>query len=102
VHDLVDAGMIKPEEAERHENSNVITRAVGVRDVLEVDSVGGDAGPGDIFLLASDGLTRLVDDRELATELGNGSLEEVADRLLETVLARGAPDNVSLIIIRIS
>jgi serine/threonine protein phosphatase PrpC len=102
VQDLVDAGMIKPEEAERHENSNVITRAVGVRDVLEVDSVGGDAGPGDIFLLASDGLTRLVDDRELATELGNGSLEEVADRLLETVLARGAPDNVSLIIIRIS
>jgi serine/threonine protein phosphatase PrpC len=102
VQDLVDAGMIKPEEAERHENSNVITRAVGVRDVLEVDSVGGDAGPGDIFLLVSDGLTRLVDDRELATELGNGSLEEVADRLLETVLARGAPDNVSLIIIRIS
>ena len=102
VQDLVDAGMIKPEEAERHENSNVITRAVGVREVLEVDSVGGDAVPGDIFLLASDGLTRLVDDRELAAELGNGSLVEVADRLLETVLARGAPDNVSLIIIRIA
>lgn len=101
VQDLVDAGMIKPEEAERHENSNVITRAVGVREVLEVDSVGGDAEPGDIFLLASDGLTRLVDDRELAAELGNGSLDEVAHRLLETVLARGAPDNVSLIIVRL-
>lgn len=101
VQDLVDAGMIKPEEAERHENSNVITRAVGVREVLDVDSIDGDAASGDIFLLASDGLTRLVDDRELAAELSNGSLEEVADRLLETVLARGAPDNVSLIIIRI-
>ena len=101
VQDLVDAGMIKPEEAERHENSNVITRAVGVREVREVDSVGGDAEPGDIFLLASDGLTRLVDDRELAAELGNGSLDEVAHRLLETVLARGAPDNVSLIIVRL-
>ncbi|HEX4761618.1 MAG TPA: protein phosphatase 2C domain-containing protein [Sphingomicrobium sp.] len=101
VQDLVDAGMIKPEEAERHENSNVITRAVGVREVLEVDSVGGDAEPGDMFLLASDGLTRLVDDRELAAELGNGSLDEVAHRLLETVLARGAPDNVSLIIVRL-
>jgi serine/threonine protein phosphatase PrpC len=101
VQDLVDAGMIKPEEAERHENSNVITRAVGVREVLEVDCIGGDAAPGDIFLLASDGLTRLVDDSELATELGNGSLDEVADRLLETVLARGAPDNVSLIIVRL-
>ena len=101
VQDLVDAGMIKPEEAERHENSNVITRAVGVREVLEVDSVGGDAEPGDIFLLASDGLTMLVDDRELAEELSNGSLDEVAHRLLETVLARGAPDNVSLIIVRL-
>lgn len=101
VQELVDAGMIQPEEAERHENSNVITRAVGVREVLEVDRVGGDAAPGDIFLLASDGLTRVVDDRELAAELGNGSLDEVADSLLETVLARGAPDNVSLIIIRL-
>ena len=101
VQDLVDAGMIKPEEAERHENSNVITRAVGVRETLEVDSVSGEASPGDVFLLASDGLTRLVEDRELAAELGNGSLEEVAEKLLETVLARGAPDNVSLIIIRI-
>lgn len=101
VQDLVDAGMIKPEEAERHENSNVITRAVGVRETLEVDSVSGEASPGDVFLLASDGLTRLVDDRELAVELGNGSLEEVADKLLETVLTRGAPDNVSLIIIKI-
>ena len=101
VQDLVDAGMIKPEEAEGHENSNVITRAVGVRENLEVDTVGGDARPGDLFLLASDGLTRLVDDNEIVQELGRGSLEDAATRLVETVLARGAPDNVSLIAIRL-
>ena len=100
VQDLVDAGMIKPEEAERHENANVITRAVGVRDTVELDCVSGDARPGDVFVLASDGLTRVVDDGEIAAELRRGALEEAADRLIETVLARGAPDNVSLIIVR--
>ena len=101
VQDLVDAGMLKPEEAERHENASVITRAVGVRENLDVDSVGGDARAGDVFLLASDGLTRVVEDREMAAELKRASLEEAADSLLQTVLARGAPDNVSLIITRL-
>jgi len=100
VQDLVDAGMLKPEEAEGHENSNVITRAVGVREMLEVDSVSGDALEGDIFLLASDGLTRVVDDKEIAAELNGGSLEQAAEKLLEKVMERGAPDNVSLIIVR--
>ena len=101
VQDLVDAGMIKPEEAERHENANVITRAVGVRESVELDCVGGGTQPGDLFLLASDGLTRLVDDDEIAAELARGSLDQAADRLVDTVLARGAPDNVSLIIVRL-
>ena len=57
-----------------------------------------DALPGDQFLLASDGLTRLVNDRELLAELSAGSVEGAADRLIDMVLARGAPDNVSLVI----
>ena len=101
VQDLVDAGMIKPEEAERHENANVITRAVGVRESVEVDCVCGEARPGDLFLLASDGLTRLVDDQEIAAGLARGSLDEAVDRLIEIVLERGAPDNVSLIVVRL-
>lgn len=101
VQDLVDAGMLKPEEAETHENANVVTRAVGVRERLEVDTVSGDAQAGDIFVLASDGLTRLVGDEEIAAEIDGGGLERAADKLIETVLARGAPDNVSLIITRV-
>lgn len=102
VQDLVDAGMLKPEEAESHENANVITRAVGVRERLEVDTVSGDAQPGDIFLLASDGLTRLVDDAEIAGELAGHSMEAAADKFVKMVLDRGAPDNVSLVIVRCS
>ena len=101
VQDLIDAGLLTPEEAEVHENSNVITRAVGVRERLEVDTVSGDAQSGDYFVLASDGLTRLVADDEIAAELSNGSLEQAADKLIATVLERGAPDNVSVIITKV-
>jgi serine/threonine protein phosphatase PrpC len=101
VQELVDAGMLRPDEAETHENANLITRAVGAAEVAEVEVVSGDARPGDRFLLASDGLTRVVRDQELAAELERESAERAADRLIEMVLARGAPDNVSLIITRL-
>lgn len=100
VQNLIDAGMLKPEEAESHANANLITRAVGVSETVEVDIAGGEAMAGDLFVLASDGLTRVVADDELATEIQRGSLDEVADRLIDMVLERGAPDNVSLIIVR--
>ena len=100
VQNLIDAGMLKPEEAESHANANLITRAVGVSETVEVDIAGGEAMAGDLFVLASDGLTRVVADDELAMEIQRGSLDEVADRLIDMVLERGAPDNVSLIIVR--
>lgn len=101
VQNLVDAGMIRPEEADTHKDSNLITRAVGVAETIEVDIVGGDASPGDQFLLASDGLTRVVRDPELAAVLERCPPAEAADELVETVLARGAPDNVSLVIVKL-
>ena len=100
VQDLVDAGMLQPEEAEGHPNSNIITRAVGVAKELRIDVVGGDARHGDRFLLATDGVTRLVDDREIARELASPPAD-AARRLIDTVLSRGAPDNASLIITRV-
>jgi serine/threonine-protein phosphatase Stp1 len=100
VQDLIDAGMIGEREAETHPNANVITRAVGVADRLEVDTVAGEVRPGDTFLLASDGLTRLLNDDELGAELAGADLEAIADRLLQLTLDRDAPDNVSLILIR--
>jgi serine/threonine protein phosphatase PrpC len=101
VQDLVDAGMLKPDEAVDHPNSNIITRAVGVAQELRVDTVSGDAMPGDQFLLASDGLTRMVDDQELVAQLTSAAPVAAAEKLIETVLSRGAPDNVSLIIAKL-
>ena len=102
VQDLVDVGMLNPAEAVDHPNSNIITRAVGVVEELRVDTVGGDAQSGDQFLLASDGLTRMVDDQELISELTASPPATAADRLIETVLSRGAPDNVSIVIVKLA
>jgi serine/threonine-protein phosphatase Stp1 len=101
VQDLVDAGMLRPEEAETHEDANLITRAVGVGEKFDVDIVRGEVELGDQFVLASDGLTRVVTDDELAAELSQGPLDQGADKLIDTVLSRGAPDNVSLIIVKV-
>jgi serine/threonine protein phosphatase PrpC len=100
VQNLVDAGMLRPEEAETHEDANLITRAVGVGEKFDVDIMRGDVELGDHFVLASDGLTRVVNDDELAAELRQGPLDQAADRLIDTVMSRGAPDNVSLIIVK--
>jgi serine/threonine protein phosphatase PrpC len=101
VQNLIDVGMLKPDEAVDHPNANVITRAVGVASDLSIEIVGGDALPGDQFLLASDGLTRVVDDHEMAAELLSKSPARAAEQLIDTVLARGAPDNVSIIIAKV-
>lgn len=102
VQGLVDAGLLAPDQAEGHPNSNLITRAVGVADELKIDVVGGDVQPGDSFLLATDGLTRLVDDDELLAAIASRGPADAADFLVETVLARGAPDNVTLIVAKAS
>lgn len=101
VQDLVDAGMLQPHEAEAHPNSNIITRAVGVANELRIDTVSGDVKSGDRFLLATDGVTRLVSSQELADELTSNAPALAAKKLIDTVLSRGAPDNASLIITRI-
>ena len=101
VQGLVDAGMLDPRDAEHHPNANVVTRAVGVVEDLKTDIVAGDVRPGDQFLLASDVLTRLVDDDEMVEVLTSAPPQQAADKLLEMSLARGAPDNVSLIVIKV-
>ena len=101
VQDLVDAGMLSADEAESHPNANIITRAVGADAQLHMDSITGDLRPDDQFLLASDGLTRLVRDGELLEKLLAGDIETAADELVALALERGGHDNISLVIVRI-
>jgi serine/threonine protein phosphatase PrpC len=102
VQDLVDAGLVDGADAEKHPDAHVITRAVGAAKELEIDCVSGEALPGDIFLLASDGLTRVVSPDELLHQLRTANPIQAAAALIETVLSRGAPDNVTLVICRVA
>ncbi|MDF0487864.1 protein phosphatase 2C domain-containing protein [Sphingomonas sp. H39-1-10] len=99
VEQLVAAGLISQAEAAGHPMGHVLTRAVGVRDTVMLDRVEIDVLPDDIFLLCSDGLTRPVADVEIARWLGRERPERAATALLDLVLSRGAPDNVTLIVL---
>ena len=94
--------MLDAAEADRHPNSNVVTRAIGVVTDLKIDTVSGDALAGDQFLLASDGLTRLIEDAELRAILLAMQPAEAVEKLIDTVLERGAPDNVSIILVKVA
>lgn len=99
--ELVLDGKLTWEEAENHPHSNVITRAVGVGDHLELDKIRGDVRPGDRFLLCSDGLTKHVSHAQITQILASARLESAADLLIETALEAGGTDNVSAIVVEI-
>lgn len=96
VQEMVDRGILRPEDAVGHPMGHILSRAVGVREEIEVDRVAGDVRPGDIFLLCSDGLHGYVDETEIARRL-RGRPERAPDELVELTLAAGAPDNVTVV-----
>ena len=100
VQDLVEQGVILESEAESHPMANVITRAVGISEPLELDTQWIDVRRDDQFLLCSDGLSRLVTNEELESMMANKDSEEVTQSLLHTALVRGARDNVTLICVK--
>lgn len=97
VQSLVDQGLIKAEEADSHSLANIITRAIGILDPVDLDSRLIDILPGDQFLLCTDGLNRLVSHREIESAMNTLNSEEVVQSLVATTLARGANDNVTVI-----
>jgi len=98
VQEMIDAGLLRPEQAAHHPYSNIVTRSVG-GGPFELDRLSDEVLPEDRFLLCSDGLTNAVADAEIAAELAVGSPREAALRLRDHVLARGAPDNVTIVIV---
>ncbi len=80
VQEMVDAGMLTPEAAERHPYANIITRAVGTSPELELDKLTDRLAPDDLFLLCSDGLSKMVGDDEIAAILHRSPLIEGAAR----------------------
>ncbi len=99
MQDLVDRGVLDPEEAKLWPRRNVVTRALGATDAPELDLVSDRWAPGDRFLLCSDGLTAHGDDAEIAAALADDDPQAVCDRLIALTLQRGASDNVTAIVL---
>jgi len=100
VEELVAQGLISRQQALHYPGSNVITRAVGVMEPLELDSEMLTVHEGDIFLLCSDGLYNEVSDSEIGEALATGDCQYACKVLVERALARGARDNVTVVVVR--
>jgi len=98
VEELISQGFISPEEAESHPDSNVITRAVGAHQELYVDINVFSVQLGDLLLLCSDGLYNAVPKEDIIKAMQTYNEQEIVDSLIQTALANGAPDNVSVVI----
>ena len=97
VQEMVDRGILSPQDAIGHPMGHILSRAVGVRDEVDVDQVTGEILPGDVLLLCSDGLHGYVDEHDIARLLARGSPERASEQLVDLTLANGAPDNVTVV-----
>ena len=101
VEDMVLRGEITTEEARRHPSRNLITRALGTSKNEHADVFELKLRQGDYLILCSDGLSNLLSGEEiLARTSADGSVRKMCETLVDTALERGAPDNVTVIIVK--
>ena len=103
VAEMVRRGVLTDEEARVHPYRNIITRALGTDETVEVDVEELEKRPGDLYLLCSDGLSEYVQDEGMLYILRkHRGLEEAADVLLNLALEGGGRDNISLVLAEVT
>jgi len=103
IQELIDRGLYTPEEAIATTPKNLVTRALGIDQKVEVDVLEEQPLSGDIYLLCSDGLNDMVDDEEIHLTLSkySANLVQAAEELVQLANAKGGKDNISVILVRI-
>ena len=102
VQMMVDRGDLTPEAAKSYPGKNYITQAVGTDSLVVSDIFHLDVAKGDYLLLCSDGLSNMMDDQEILFEIVHGvKKQNCCKRLLDIAKTRGAPDNVTSVLIEI-
>lgn len=102
VQMMIARGELTPEKARNYPGKNLITRAIGTESVVECDIFHRDLADGECLLLCTDGLSNLVDEQEILFEVVHGlNKQSSSQRLLEIAKKRGAPDNVTCVLIQI-
>ncbi|MBQ6852109.1 MAG: Stp1/IreP family PP2C-type Ser/Thr phosphatase [Oscillospiraceae bacterium] len=100
VQMMIARGELSPEKARSYPGKNLITRAIGTEPVVNCDIFHRKVERGDCLLLCSDGLTNIIDDQEILFEVTYGmDKEQCCQRLLEIAKKRGAPDNVTSVLV---
>lgn len=102
VQDLQDSGLLSEADARVHPRANIVTRAIGVEAQLELSVVDLLIAPGDSYLLCSDGLNKTVEDHEIRDVLSHAEPDEIARSLVHLGLNRGAPDNITTLVVKVS
>ena len=102
VQMMVDRGELTPEMARTYPGKNLITRAIGTESMVISDIFHWEVKKGDFLLLCSDGLSNMMDDQEILFEVVHGvKKQNCCQRLLNIAKNRGAPDNVTCILVMI-
>lgn len=102
VEEQLERGLLTPEEAEDHEWRNLITRVLGTRPSVVPDLVETDLQPGDVLLLASDGLHGQVRPEEIVAELKRTrDRQHVVEYLIGLANERGGPDNITMVLVEV-
>ena len=102
VNEQIKAGMITAEEAKHSRYKNIITRSVGFEEEVQVDVMGIQAEEGDYYVLCSDGLANLVEDKELREVIvGCETLAEAPKKLIELANEPGGDDNITVIVVNV-
>jgi protein phosphatase len=101
VEAQVQAGLINREESLQSEHQNILLRALGREENVEVELAEITVAPGDRLLLCTDGLTRMVGDAELAAALDRfrGEPQQACDFLIDAANTNGGPDNITVVIV---
>ena len=100
VQEQVEAGVLTPEQARTHPQRNVITRALGSKPDVLVDSHQGKLDPGDVLVLCSDGLSGLVSDEEIRQVVTSQPPQQAAHTLVNMANERGGTDNISVVVLK--
>ncbi|MCH8498323.1 MAG: protein phosphatase 2C domain-containing protein [Marinobacter sp.] len=101
VADMVDQGLLSPEEADKHPLAHVITRALGVEDDIALDYRTGHTQPGDQFLLCSDGVSKEFSEEEFAGFFSDGNIEDASLAIMHAALVNKCSDNITCIIVNL-
>ena len=102
VADQVRRGLITSEDAARSELQNILTRALGAEKDVQVDVAEHAVRPGDVILLATDGLTKMVRDADVARTIAEDPTpQRVVERLIEQARAAGGADNITVVAARV-